>query len=297
MALRIPVSRTAALFTLMGLNVVMIVCTIFQLELGSYDSQMTVVTEEVGSKDSLVLMQRLVQSRLAVRPAANVSALHPVAGMRVPSAGEPTGAATSLLALTRTRLRGAFNNKFNSTLADSGSDSYSQRVGIQLLFGVLYYFLIVSRYPLLERKEDDTPPPNAAALQQKNEISAVCDVSWSNIFHSFCCTGPRAAQTFHSTGVLNYWPSCILMSSFPCCVLWAANSFTNLNKKLGGEQDGCVYGGACAMCCSCCMIAKDAQTLDLLTGATTELCSVTPSPEIMKAGGRRGRDGGGCRCA
>merc|ERR1712232_1154729 len=106
-------------------------------------------------------------------------------------------------------------------------------------------------------------------MGEKNEILAVCDATCPVNFHSFCCSGPRAAHTFNSAGVMGYWPGCILMSLFPCCVLWLTNSFTNLNEKLGGKRDNWFKGCVCAMCCSCCMIAKDAQTLDMITGHKT----------------------------
>merc|ERR1719337_292085 len=96
----------------------------------------------------------------------------------------------------------------------------------------------------------------------------------SNLFLSWCCTGPRAAHTFYTTIGFNYWAGCFLTSLFPCCTLWYFNSFTDLNERLGGEKRSAVMGLICACCCSCCVIAQDAEALDKITGARTQLCGV-----------------------
>jgi len=146
------------------------------------------------------------------------------------------------------------------------------RLGCQLLFGIVVYFLIVSKYPQLN---DTQPSSLAVELQRENEVMATCKVSGSNCILSWCCSGPRAAQTFHSVGVMNYWPSLILMSLLPCCTLWCMNSQSDLNVKLGGERRGLCMGCLCACCCSCCVVAQDAEALDLTTGARTGLCGVS----------------------
>jgi len=151
-----------------------------------------------------------------------------------------------------------------------------ERIVIQLLFGILYYYLIVEKYPKLDGLK---PTEAAIKLQDLDEVSATLHTSLPNCLLSWCCTGPRAAHTFHSTGVLDYWPSCILMSLVPCCTLWAVNSFTDLNEKLGGVKKNLFVGALCACCCSCCVVAQDAQSLDLITGMETGLYGVQ-----MKAG-------------
>lgn len=155
------------------------------------------------------------------------------------------------------------------------------RIGIQLFFGLLYYVRVVRWYPILP--DSAIPPASAKELQAKNEVEAVCDATCANNCLSFCCSGPRAAHTLNATGILSYWPGCVLMSLFPCCVLWITNSFTDLNEKLGGKRDSCCKGCLCAMFCSCCMIAKDAQTLDLITGCRTGIFSAA-DPDISLEG-------------
>jgi len=142
---------------------------------------------------------------------------------------------------------------------------------VQLLFGVIYYFLIVVKYPKLDHLE---PTPEAIKLQSENEVPATLRSSWPNCFFSFFCSGPRAAHTFHSAGVWNFWPGCITMSLCQCCTLWLVNSFTDLNVKLGGERRGLFMGLVMSCCCSCCVIARDAESLDMITGARTNLCGV-----------------------
>jgi len=157
--------------------------------------------------------------------------------------------------------------------------SWVQRIVIQLLFGVLYYFLIVSKYPMLDGAK---PTPEAVELQELDAVHATMRTSLPNCLLSWFCTGPRAAHTFHSVGVIDYWPGCILMSLFPCCTLWAANSFTDLNEKLGGQKEGIFNGLVCAFCCSCCVVAQDAQSLDLIMGVDTGFFGVeTPREEKM----------------
>jgi len=149
--------------------------------------------------------------------------------------------------------------------------TWVQRIIVQLIFGVLYYFLIVSKYPTLEGLQ---PTPEAIKLQQLDEVSATFEASMPNCVLSWLCTGPRAAHTFHAAGVLSYWPGCIAMSLLPCCTLWIVNSCTDLNEKLGGEKKDFCMGAICAFCCSCCVVAQDAQSLDLITGMDTNLCGV-----------------------
>lgn len=152
-----------------------------------------------------------------------------------------------------------------------GGDGWSTRIFLQILFGVIYYFLVLSKYPMLDGFK---PTEEAQAIQKKNAVEALFDVSAHNLVLSWCCTGPRAAHTFHSTDILNYWPSLFLMSCFPCCTLAMVNGFTELNERLGGEKQNIFEALLCACCCSCCIVAQDAQTLDVITGMDTKLCGV-----------------------
>jgi len=155
---------------------------------------------------------------------------------------------------------------------EQSSIHWSVRVGAQLLFGLVYYLIIVSKYPALK---DVQPSAAAIELQKENEVMATCKVSGTNCLLSWCCSGPRAAHTMHSTGILNYWIGLFAMTCFPCCTLWCVNSFTNLNEKLGGERRNCCMGFLCACCCSCCVIAQDAESLDITMGVKTGFCGIS----------------------
>lgn len=157
---------------------------------------------------------------------------------------------------------------------EEAGGSAGSRILFQLVFGFIYYFLIVAKYPELEK--DQAPTEKAVELQQKDAFRASVggETTFAILCLSYCCSAPRAAHTFHTTGVLTYWPSLILMTCFPCCTLFIMNSFTELNEKLGGEKAGVLQSCICAFCCSCCVIAQDAETLDLMTGARTGLIGV-----------------------
>jgi len=152
----------------------------------------------------------------------------------------------------------------------SSSVKYSRFI-TQLIFGLVYYILIVRKYPELK---DAQPSSHAVELQERNEVMATCHVSGRNCLLSWCCSGPRAAHTFHSVGVLNYWPSLCFMTFLPCCTLCLMNAMSDLNVKLGGRRRNFCMSCLCSCCCSCCVIAQDAEALDLTTGARTGLCGV-----------------------
>ena len=130
--------------------------------------------------------------------------------------------------------------------ASSSNKQQYIRIAVQLIFGLVYYFLIVKKYPELK----DTQPSNEAIeLQKENEISAIFKVSGRNCVLSWCCSGPRAAHTFHSVGVLDYWPGLCMMALLPCCTLWLMNAVSDLNVKLGGDRRSFFMSCLCACCC------------------------------------------------
>lgn len=142
----------------------------------------------------------------------------------------------------------------------------SSRYIIQLLFGLIYYFIIVRHYPDLDGKE---PSEAAKDLQGRNEVSALFEISWKTCLLSCCCTGPRAAHTFAKTETMWYCPGLFLMTMFPCCTLMGVNSCTDMNEKVGGQRRNIVMSCLCALFCSCCVVAQDAEALDLTHGVET----------------------------
>ncbi|CAK0868081.1 unnamed protein product [Prorocentrum cordatum] len=151
---------------------------------------------------------------------------------------------------------------------------------VQVIFGVVYYFTVVSKYPVVKEGPEAIPEEHPAKLlQDQNELSSLTKVSPTNCMLSFCCPAARASHTFHSTETLNYWISCGIMTCFPfwgtCCALFIANSCTPMNRKLGGEERNVVMSLVCTWCCPCCVIAQDAESMDLLVGVKTGVCGVT----------------------
>jgi len=163
----------------------------------------------------------------------------------------------------------------------AGGGSGGTRMLLQLLFGLAYYFIIVKKYPELGATEASQ---SAKDLLQKNAVMALAEVSPRNCLLSCCCTGPRAAHTFSATGTINYWVGLLLMTCFPCCTLMGVNSCTDMDKKMGGERRNIIMSCLCALCCSCCVVAQDAQALDLTSKVQTGFFSVYPNEEGKKEG-------------
>lgn len=157
--------------------------------------------------------------------------------------------------------------------ARNNAYSWFTRNILQIIFGVIYFYTVVVKYPVLEA--GFIPNDEARKLQQMNEVTGACQASFTNCCLSCCCSGPRAAHTLSATGILNYWAGLLAMTCFPCCTLWFANSFSDLNDKLGGVRKDCCTGCVCAFCCSCCVIAHDAASLDLAMKTNTGICGVT----------------------
>jgi hypothetical protein len=145
------------------------------------------------------------------------------------------------------------------------------QVAVQLLFALIYFFMMVRHYPVLT---SDSPPPSQEAIdvQKKNEIAGMMDASWTNLCLSCCCLPSRAAHTVHATNVCGFWPACLLVSVWPGLALCYFTTMTDLQAKLGGESKGCIRGCLCSCFCTCCVIAHDAHTLDLITGVPTKIC-------------------------
>lgn len=155
--------------------------------------------------------------------------------------------------------------------AEGSTGSTLFRIVIQLIFALIYYQVIVANYPML-----DKPVLNAEAeaMQNLDAVAACChpSMTFPNAALAVACTGPRAAHTFHSVGVMNYWLGCCLMTCFPCCTLIYTNACTDLNERLGGQRQNIFTACLCSFCCPTCLVAQDAQTLDMATGTKTGFC-------------------------
>lgn len=142
---------------------------------------------------------------------------------------------------------------------------------LQIIFTIAYYFMVVKHYPYLERAT-----PLSSQVQNQFALLATFSASWQNCVLSWCCPQARAAHTFSRTVTFDYWFSCIAMFLCPCCTLCYANTCTDLNAKMGGERVSVIWSSLSACCCPCCVIAQDAESLDLATGVHTDLTGVKP---------------------
>jgi len=161
-------------------------------------------------------------------------------------------------------------NPQNRQQTGNSLNSYIRRVCLQMIFGVFYWFMIVKHYPMLNHQ---TPTKRAIELQSMNDVVASCSSKMSvpNFLCAWCCTGPRAAQTFHAVDVMNYWFALVLMSTLPCCTLCMVNAYTDLNEKLGGEKEDAFTSCLCSCFCAPCVVAKDAQSLDEIMDVQSEV--------------------------
>jgi len=173
----------------------------------------------------------------------------------------------------------AANAQYEAADAHSGMSSLpiSMVSLVSVVYMLLYWFIVVKKYPYLD--PDCKPNEAAKELMAQNEVKAIFNASANNNCLSCCCPGPRASHTFHSTGVLSYWPSFCLMTccpwpALPLTLCWA-NYRSDLNPRLGGEKKSCLSSFLCSCCCTCCVISQEAEALDLNTGMRTGIFGVT----------------------
>jgi hypothetical protein len=150
----------------------------------------------------------------------------------------------------------------------------------QAIFSVLYFCMVVSNYPYWQG-----PTPMSCQLQAEPAPCAATSTSPANCCLSYLCPQARAAHTFDKTGVLDYWCGVLAMFFCPFCTLCWANACTDLNPKLGGEPANIIASAVCTWCCSCCVIAQDAESLDAATGMRTEPCGVSGGDYPVPYGG------------
>jgi hypothetical protein len=137
------------------------------------------------------------------------------------------------------------------------------RIVLVLLVGVIYWCTIVRHYPKLSA---DVPESKYAKRLLKETECEGCGMASNAIgLCSFGCPAPRAAHTYHAAGVMNYWPALCLMTVLEPLMVFYASSFSSLRTDLGGpEKMDKLMGFCCALWCPCCVVAKEAQALDLV---------------------------------
>jgi len=193
--------------------------------------------------------------------------------------------------LTFSRAGASYTNPFDYLFGTPANEQSFQTcfkvtvVCLQVVFAVFYYCFVVSRYPYWM-----APTPMSVRLQAEAAPCATVQTSLTNCVLSWLCPQARAAHTFDKTGILEYWCGCLAMFLCPCCTLCFANACTDLNQRLGGQPQNVVSSVACTWCCSCCVIAQDAESLDAATGVKTEFCGISGMPmpygqPMMQPGG------------
>lgn len=147
---------------------------------------------------------------------------------------------------------------------------------VQLIFAIFYYFLVVRNYPELERKgnREAKGVNEARDLKHMMEPMAMVHASFPNCLTSFCCQPARAAHTFSVARIMPYWAGFISMLCCPCLTLCFVHAFGGLNEELEGHKSDPISSCLCSWCCSCCVIAQDAEALDALTDSKTQCCWV-----------------------
>lgn len=143
---------------------------------------------------------------------------------------------------------------------------------VPVIFPIIYYFLVVTKFQKLP--EGTVAPQEAMTLQAESTPCICMKTSVSNCLLAFCCFPARASHTLHVTNTLNYWVACIAIACCPCCVTCWSNACTDMNNKLGAEQENVFFASLCAFFCMPCVVLKDAQALDIVMQKKTGCCGV-----------------------
>jgi len=142
----------------------------------------------------------------------------------------------------------------------------------QFLFGVVFFCLVVRKY-----RVPDTLVVSSAArgLMSESSLHACCRVECGTILLASLCAPQRAALTYHAADIMNYWIGLVAMIFCQACTVFGVSAFTDLRKKIGGDDLFSCMGACEACCCSCCVVAQEAQAVDLCTGQEVVCCGVT----------------------
>jgi len=164
-----------------------------------------------------------------------------------------------------------YNVTVVSTHASPDYTSQLIQLTMWMVFGVLFYFVVVSKFPKsisdLSKSKD---------ILKNNALNTTFSTACckTNFWLAWCCYPARQAMNFHVTGTMNYWPALVLSTALPCCMTWYARSCSPMLEQLGGEKANCCVGCMEACCCSCCVVTQHATAIDAAYGAETGCCGV-----------------------
>jgi hypothetical protein len=175
-----------------------------------------------------------------------------------------------------------FEKAFREQQAQSHRNSI-QEIVINIIIAIVYYVLIVSKYPPHTALPSEGHPNFESARQFQSEVAgSQCGVvektfggvSMPNILFALCCGYQRNAHTLYSSIGFNYWAGFFITMFCPCCTMWYQQTSTRVNEAIGGTKRSCLHGFLCAWCCMCCLVATDAESLDIAAGKETYCCGV-----------------------
>lgn len=158
-----------------------------------------------------------------------------------------------------------------------------QEIILNIIIAIVYYVLIVNKYPPHTALPSAGHPNFENARRWQNEVQGsqfgtvektFGGVSMSNCLFALFCPYQRNAHTLNRSIGFNYWLGFFATMFCPCCTLWYQHTSTRVNEALAGEKRSCISGFFCAWCCSCCLIATDAEALDIAAGKETYCCGV-----------------------
>lgn len=139
---------------------------------------------------------------------------------------------------------------------------------IGLIFAFVYKSKVVGSAPSLQPKQ---------ANSQGKDFPKGLFACFSHLhycLHVSCCASCRVAHTWQVAGILDFWPSIMLMC---CCGAWMSciNGFwarKKLREQLGMEEDSAMDCIKAFFCCSACMAGQDALAVDEATGVEVRCC-------------------------
>lgn len=148
------------------------------------------------------------------------------------------------------------------------------RITIQIVFAIMYKKNVVDRKNVLGPPL--AQPDGSTALSgpgYKHGLCACCE-DIDICLHVFFCMPTRAADTYHSAGVLDFWVTMLLaLFCSPCfilCIMPCKRS--EIRHRLGGSNQCGLEEFCLAWWCACCVVCQEARSVDDALGAKTRCC-------------------------
>ena len=144
-------------------------------------------------------------------------------------------------------------------------DRQYQKMFGQFIFGVLWYFSIVKGYKKLTRVPTQV---RSAQILEENPLIALRHVGLGNACVSCYCEPSRFALTLDSLGFSQYW--CALSFGISCMPFMLCYFMNPIRKAMGAHNLDCCTVCIYATCCPSCVIAQQAEALDIATNQSVD---------------------------